>query len=180
MIWRRGSSAAISASKCGVLSVEPSSTMRILIPSRVCASILWIAARTVLAPLKTGTTTSINGSLRAILSGQQVQSLVNDYFCRFLHLMLWQNWVTAVPPSLFAPERANRLGHETPPNYATSRVAPLGDRALTALTIGGWNLIARIAFTSGTDCNDHIPHLGRTRQDRRPSRPDGCRQRHDG
>lgn len=55
---------------------------------RVCAWMLSIAAWTVLALLKTGTTTSINGSLRAILSRQKVQSCVNDYFCRFSNLML--------------------------------------------------------------------------------------------
>jgi hypothetical protein len=88
--------------------------MRILILLRVCASILSIAARTVLAPLKIGTTTSINGSLRAILSGQQVRPLVNDYFCRFSHLMLWQNWVTAVPARSICAEAREWLGHDGP------------------------------------------------------------------
>ena len=149
--------------------------MRILILSRVCASILSIAARTVLAPLKTGTTTSINGSLRAILSGQKVRSYVNDNL-PVLKPDSVKKLGRSGPHSIDLRRSARMAWHDMPSNSSTSGLGPPGGHALTALTIDSREFNRPNRLHWHNDCNDHTPHLGRTRQDPRSSRPDGGRQ----
>lgn len=81
------------------------------------------------------------------------------------------------PARSICAETREWLGHDTPLNCSTAGLAPPGGRALTALMIDNRGFDRSNHLHWHTDCNDHTPHLGRTRQGLRSSRPDGGRQR---